>query len=448
MTSTSPFRNIDRATAPHLLKRAAWLIVLTFLIPGSAQVIAGNRKFGRFGLVATFCYWSLFILAAVLFLVKRTWLFFLVTAPGVGLALAAALTLYAVIYAVLAIDTLRLLRLIRLPQRARLVTLVAMLAVGVLGTSTIGYAGNLAGVQSNLMGGLFTQQGFTQASNGRYNILLMGGDAASDRFGLRPDSLSVLSIDAETGATVNIGIPRNLQRVPFVAGSPMAQFWPNGFDCGDTCLINAVYTDATNNHPTAYPKAAQDGSSVGIEATRDAVEGVTGLTIQSYVLVDMAGFKRLIDALGGITINVTQRLPIGGQQDANGNPIGVQGWIEPGLQHMDGKTAMWYARSRHSTSDYDRMARQRQVEDAMLAQMDPATVLAHFKDIAAAGRQLLKTDIPNGMIGTYLDLALKAKKSGIVKLELVPPTIDVVNPNFTGIHAMIQKAIAKASAAK
>jgi LCP family protein required for cell wall assembly len=449
MSSTSPFRNIDRASGEHIAKRAWWLILLTLLIPGSAQLIAGNRRIGRIGLIATFVYWALFIVAAVLFVVNRSWLFFMVTAPFLDGALAAFLILYAVIFAVLALDTLRLLRINRIPGKLRWVALGGILAVGILGTSSIGYAGNLAGVQSNLMGGLFTQQGFTQPVDGRYNILLMGGDAARDRLGLRPDSMSVLSIDAVTGSVVNIGIPRNLQRAPFAKGSPMQALWPDGYNCGDVCLINAIYKDVTDNHADLYPNAAAQGSNPGVEATKEAIEGVTGLTIQSYVLVDMAGFKALINALGGITIDVKERLPIGGQQDSyTGAPINVQGWIEPGVQHMDGKTAIWYARSRHSTSDYDRMKRQREVEDAMLAQMDPANVLSHFKDIAAAGRQLLTTNIPNGMVSTYLDLALKAKKLGIQKLELVPPTVDVVHPNFTAIHAMVQQAIHKAASGK
>lgn len=449
MSSTSPFRNIDRASGEHIAKRAWWLILLTLLIPGSAQLIAGNRRIGRIGLIATFVYWALFIVAAVLFVVNRSWLFFIVTAPFLDGALAAFLILYAVVFAVLALDTLRLLRINRIPGKLRWVALGGILVVGILGTSSIGYAGNLAGVQSNLMGGLFTQQGFTQPVDGRYNILLMGGDAARDRLGLRPDSMSVLSIDAVTGAVVNIGIPRNLQRAPFAKGSPMQAIWPDGYNCGDVCLINAIYKDVTDNHADLYPNAAAQGSNPGVEATKEAIEGVTGLTIQSYVLVDMAGFKALINALGGITIDVKERLPIGGQQDSyTGAPINVQGWIEPGVQHMDGKTAIWYARSRHSTSDYDRMKRQREVEDAMLAQMDPANVLSHFKDIAAAGRQLLTTNIPNGMVSTYLDLALKAKKLGIQKLELVPPAVDVVHPNFTAIHAMVQQAIHKAASGK
>ena len=448
MSSISPFRNIDRASGEHIAKRAWWLILLTLLIPGSAQLMAGNRKLGRLGIIATLVYWALFVVAALLYVVNRSWLFFAVTFPILSGILAGFLILYSVIFAFLALDTLRLMRIGRINGRLKWVTLAGIVAVGILGTSTIGYAGNLAGVQSNMIGGIFTQQGITLPENGRYNILLMGGDAARDRLGLRPDSMSVLSIDAVTGQAVNIGIPRNLQRAPFVAGSPMQKLWPDGYNCGDVCLINAIYKDVTDNHADLYPKAEEQGSNPGIEATKEAVEGVTGLKIQSYVLVDMAGFKALIDALGGITITVKDRLPIGGQEDSFGQPINVKGWIEPGVQHMDGKTAIWFARARHGSSDYARMQRQREVEDAMLAQLDPANVLAHFKDIAAAGRQLLKTNIPNGQVAIYIDLALKAKKLGIQKLELIPPTIDVVHPDYKAIHTMVQKAFTQTSSAK
>lgn len=108
---------------------------------------------------------------------------------------------------------------------------------------------------------------------------------------------------------------------------------------------------------------------------------------------------------------------------------------------MDGKTALWFARARHGSSDYARMSRQRVVEDAMLAQLDPVNVLSRYKEIASAGKVLIHTDIPSGQLSTYLDLAIKAKKLGMTKLELVPPTIDVVNPNFTEIRNMIQEKL-------
>jgi anionic cell wall polymer biosynthesis LytR-Cps2A-Psr (LCP) family protein len=98
-------------------------------------------------------------------------------------------------------------------------------------------------VQANFIGSIFNQGGFTSPVDGRYNIMLLGADAGSDRFGIRPDSISVISIDAATGAAVNIGIPRNLQHVGFSKGSPMNEIYPNGWNCGLECLINAIYKD-------------------------------------------------------------------------------------------------------------------------------------------------------------------------------------------------------------
>jgi LCP family protein required for cell wall assembly len=219
----------------------------------------------------------------------------------------------------------------------------------------------------------------------------------------------------------------------------MLSVYPNGWNCGVDCLINAIYKDVTDNHSDLYPDAAKHGSTPGIEATRDAVEYVTGLQIQSYVLVDMAAFTQLIDSLGGIDINVQQRLPIGGQREDLSD---VKGWIEAGQQHMDGYHALWYARSRHTTTDYDRMRRQHEVEAAVLKQMDPANVLTRFQAIAGAGQKLVKTDIPSGMLATYVDLAIKAKSQGITSVELVPPTVNVIHPNWDEIHAMIKKAFA------
>ncbi len=62
-------------------------------------------------------------------------------------------------------------------------------------------------------------------------MLLLGGDSGPDRSGLRPDSLTVASIDKDTGRTVLVGLPRNLQDVPFPKGSVMRKEFPDGFDC-------------------------------------------------------------------------------------------------------------------------------------------------------------------------------------------------------------------------
>lgn len=425
-------------------RRAWWLLLLTVLVPGSAQLVAGNKKLARVGISATIGFWIFFLLLVVIGLINRSWVIWLVTLPVLIWVLSAALIGYSILFAILTLDTLRLMRLGRLYSRERWITFGAVVLAGIFGTSAISYAGNLAGVQANFIGSIFNQGGFTSPVDGRYNIMLLGADAGADRFGIRPDSISVISIDAATGQTVNIGIPRNMQHVGFSSGSPMNKIYPNGWNCGIDCLINAIYKDAEDTHADAYPDAAKKGSTPGTEATRDAVEYVTGLQIQSYVLVDMASFTQLIDALGGITINVKERLPIGGQRDDLSD---VKGWIEAGKQHMDGYTALWYARSRHSTSDYDRMRRQHEVEQAVLSQIEPATVLTRFQQIASAGQKLVRTDIPSPMLAQYVELAGKARAIGIQELSLVPPKIDVIHPNFSAIHEMVKRSFATTNAA-
>jgi anionic cell wall polymer biosynthesis LytR-Cps2A-Psr (LCP) family protein len=158
------------------------------------------------------------------------------------------------------------------------------------------------------------------------------------------------------------------------------------------------------------------------------------------VLIDMQGFSQLIDALGGITIDSKGRYPINGDVDEDGNPVGNAGWIEPGVQKMDGYTALWYARSRYGTSDYDRMQRQREVQEAILQQFDPANVLTKFQAVAEAGAQVVKTDIPQAMLGYFVDLASKARSQDVATLELVPPLIDPGNADFDYIRQVVSEA--------
>ena len=95
----------------------------------------------------------------------------------------------------------------------------------------------------------------------------------------------------------------------------------------------------------------------GLLATTEAVEALTGLDIQYYVLVDLKGFRSLVDAVGGLDIAVQRRTPIGSQHE-------IKGWIKAGNQHLDGYHALWYARSRANSTNYERMARQRCVVTA------------------------------------------------------------------------------------
>ena len=422
-------------------KRAWWLLALSAIFPGTAQLVGGNRKLGSFAFRFTLANVALLLLAGLLFLVNKSWLVGLVTVPFITTVLGWYLWFFGALFAFLIFDALRLAQLGRVDGRPRLVLLLSFLLVGVLGTGSIVYAGNISTSSASAIGSIFNQGGGTQPVDGRYNILVLGSDAGRDRFGIRPDSISVFSVSANTGRVAVIGIPRGLEHVPFSADSPLWKVYPNGWDCLNECLINALYKNVTDKHADLYPDAEKQGSTAGVEATKDAVEGVTGLKITSYVMIEMHAVSKLIDALGGVTIDVKQRLPIGGQADDGSD---AKGWIEPGTQNMNGYTALWYARSRHTTSDFDRMRRQKEVEQAVLKQMNPATIFTRFQEIASASTSLVKTDIPKDMLSTYLDLANKVKKHGMKVLDLVPENgYHPGRPDYAKIKADVAKIIAK-----
>jgi LCP family protein required for cell wall assembly len=435
-------RNPNTSSRGEMTKRGWWLVVLNVLMPGSAQAVAGNRGLGKFGLFFTLVLWALAVITFVVWLLSPTVIYTVATNAIALAVIQIFLAFYAVLWVILTLDTLRLTRLVKAGPAAR-VGIAAFSVLLLVGTAGVAARGAfIVGSARSAVSSIFSSnQKYADPVNGRYNILLLGGDAGPDRVGLRPDSISVASVNATTGQTTVIGVPRNMQKAPFVAGSPMYGPYPQGYVCGDNCLISYLYTYG-QAHPSLYPNAVKDGSQPGIEATKDAVEGVLGIKIQYYALIDMQGFSDLVDALGGITIDVTEKLPIGGGIDANGQPIGTSKYILPGVQHMNGFTAQWYARSRHGTSDYDRMERQRQVQGAILAQFQPSVVLSKFEAIAHAGTQVVKTDIPQVMLGRFVDLANKARTQKLAQLELVPPTVYEPNPNFDQIRQLVSQAIA------
>ncbi|WP_371740920.1 LCP family protein [Frigoribacterium sp. CFBP 13729] len=443
-----PVRHPDVSSSSFMTRRAWTLVLLNVLIPGSAQVLAGSRRLGRWGLASTLVSWAVVLVTVALALFWSTPLLEVATNVVALTVVQVFLVYYAVLWVVLTLDTLRLVRIIRTAPTARgfIAGVMALLLVATVGP--VAWGAYLTSVQHGLLNSLFTSQAAAaDPVNGRYNILLLGGDAGADRTGLRPDSISVASIDAETGATTIVGIPRNLYNAPFSEGSPLWGEFPDGYSCGDDCLISYLYTYG-EEHPELYPDAESKGSNPGIEAMRDAVQGVTGLTLQYYVLIDMQGFVDLIDALGGISVNNTEgRLPINGGVDAAGNPINVDGWIEPGEQVLDGYHALWYARARHGSDDYHRMARQREVQQALLSQFQPATVLSKFQSVASAGVQTVDTDIPQAALGAFGQLALKAKEQQISDLEIVPPTYSNVYPDYDVIRADVATATAPAAPA-
>jgi LCP family protein required for cell wall assembly len=421
-------------------KRAIFLFLLAILLPGSPQLLAGNRILGKIGIRATFLGWLGVALLGITFLIKRGWALTLVTTPWLGQIVTVVLYVYGIGFAILALDAFRLAQLGRLFAGARNVLIAFFLATAVGGVWAFAFVGNTVHTADGMVSEIFNQKGFSAPSEGRYNILLIGSDAGKQlnglaRVGIRPDSISVLSFNADTGAMLNIGIPRNLQHAPIPAGSPLRKYYGNSWDD----LINTAYDVVTSSHPEIYADAAAHGTTAGVEVTRDLVEGVTGLKINSYVMVNMAAFADLVNQLGGLTVDVKVPIPIGGQKD---DASDAYSWIKPGIRHLDGYHALWYARSRHGSTDYARMARQREIEQLILKKLTPANALSKFEKLAVVAKELINTDIPDGMVGTYADMALSSKAKKVHNLELVPANgFEPDVPDFAKIHAAVAAAI-------
>ena len=445
---TDPVRYPVSAASPVRTKRAFVLVLLTLLVPGSAQLVAGDRRLGRAALRVTLTAWAVLLLALLLLLVNRTFLINVITNPFASLAVVVVLVALAVGWAFLFVNTLRLIRPVLLAPSARPGVGIALVLAMVLGSGSLSYAAYLLNVGRNAIGSIFSAGPAIDPVDGRYNFLMMGGDAGEDRTGRRPDSLSVLSIDAETGQTAIISVPRNLQNAQFSEDSPMRAVYPDGYNCGDECLINAINTEVTNEHADLYPGVADPGA----QATLEAVSGTLGLTVQAYVLVDMQGFSSLIDAMGGIRIKAGGWVPMSGYFDdftqTHGMPIG---WIPAGEQTLDGNQALWYGRSREYVDDYSRIQRQQCVQQAMLKQLDPATLVAKFEDIANAGTKVVESNVSSSQLGSFVDLAIKAKGQEVKRLTIGPPDFDAsfsTVPDFDQIHGRVDQLLASASGAQ
>ncbi|MFP5311641.1 MAG: LCP family protein, partial [Actinomycetes bacterium] len=168
------------------------------------------------------------------------------------------------------------------------------------------------------------------------------------------------------------------------------------------------------------------------------------------VLVDMDGFAKLIDAMGGIRIKAGGWVPISGEtiDEANGIHGMPLGWIPAGDNTLDGFHALWYGRSREFVDDYARIARQQCVQQAMLKQLDPATLLSKFEDIAGAGTKVVDSNISATQLGSFLDLAIKARGKDVKRLTIGPPDFDAsfsTTPNFGQIHQRVDQLLASAS---
>jgi len=421
----------DDRLARVRFRRAVTLMVMTLVLPGSAQLVAGRKQAGRIALRIWASLVATLVLVVLVGLVWPGFIFWLLSNTFMLGVVRLTLFVLALGWAGLFVDAWRLGQPLELRQKQRL----AMVGInGFLCFSVAGsllFASHVVGVQRDFITAMFGDGLVSDSTNGRYNVLLLGGDSGADRWGLRPDSITVASIDEETGRTVLFGLPRNMQNFPFREGSVMDEQFPEGFDCED-CYLNSLSTFAADNK-----QLFAEHDNPGVEATIEGVEGITGLDINYYAMVNLKGFRELVDAVGGVEMNVRDRIPIGGV----GAPI--TGYIEPGVKRLDGFETLWFARSRSGADDYSRMARQKCVMNAMLDQLSPQVVVTKFSQIAKASQEVVSTDLPASELDRFIALALKAKSQPLATVSFVPPLVNTAEPDVKLIQERVQQAIDK-----
>jgi LCP family protein required for cell wall assembly len=251
-------------------------------------------------------------------------------------------------------------------------------------------------------------------NDGFLNVLLVGADSGVGRWSLRTDTMIVLEVEIATGRSAMYGIPRNLENVPLGAEAANAYSchcfpYPN--------LLNALWRDAVNK-PKAYPYSGSDFAR-GFKALEGAVGAYLGLHVDGVVLVNLMGFVNLVDALGGVTINVPTELK-DSQYSRPQDGVDITLDIKPGVQHMDGFTALAYARSRHQDSDYGRMIRQQAVLRALRDQLNPCELLPRVPSIISALGDLFWTDMPIADAPTLVALASKVTTGNLNNIALTP----------------------------
>lgn len=416
-------------------KRTLLRTTIGTLIPGTG--LLGTRK----TLLGLVIFLISVIVAAVLIATGFIHLQTLITwfANSTSLmVLGVGLGLIAVLWVVLICGTYLISRPRRMTSTQRLVGAIVVFIMSALVATPTTVAAAYSIESSILIGNVFgnsnsksqTRPSVSSGANpwagrDRLNILLLGGDSGEGRddgLGLRTDTLMLASIDIATGDTVIIQLPRNLENVPFPEGTALAEAYPNGrvwdgySGSEDEYMLNAVWNEVPEEHPELFT----DTDYPGADAAKLAVSGITGLSVDYFMMINIDGIQTLVDAMGGVTVNINFPIAKGGHVNGYGDEeCGVDGYLNVGAdQHLDGADAMWYARSRCNDPDYDygRMRRQSCLVNAIINQADPTTMLTRYEAIAAASQNMMSTDIPEDLLDNVASLALKVKDGNVTRV--------------------------------
>jgi len=258
----------------------------------------------------------------------------------------------------------------------------------------------------------------------RVNILLTGVDSAEEQSHAQTDTLLIVSIDPVSRAVALISFPRDITDFPLVDGGTYHD------------KINSFMTDVVN-HPAKYRDKPL------VELARE-LGFLVGAPLHYYAAVDLAGFRTLVDAAGGVSIDNAQAIDDPSYVWLDGR----RGFkLSAGTHGLDGEQALAYVRSRAKPGDdLNRARRQQAVLLALLRQLTTPSMLGRVQQLVGVAGDTLRTNFPSDRISEMLDLADGIDTSSITQVVLGPPYSVHLPESQTGGDYTLHLDLAKVAA--
>ncbi|WP_238158196.1 LCP family protein [Kribbella voronezhensis] len=433
------------------------LAVLGAAVPGTAYLVAGRTRLGVFVTGLTVAFLGT---AAYVGLARRDDVIKWALDPNLLLWIIAGLAVVALLWVTIVVTSYKMLRPLGSGLGARLggSFVIGLVCCTIASGTALGAQNLLA--QRDLVTHVFADGNSKSATRPtiankkdpwaqlpRLNLLLLGADDGAGRQGTRTDTVMVASIDTRTGDTKLISLTRNFMRMPFPKDSPLHKFYPTGFwdpKKGDV-EQDAFYLDAMyRNIPKLHDGILGPSDNQGADILKVSVGEALGLKLHYYLQINLSGFEQMVEALGGITVNINYPVPVGGDDDKH---IPPGRYLKPGPnRHLNGFDALWFARGRYQVpgADLARQARQHCTIKALVERATPQNVLANYQSIAKAGEKLIRTDIPQNLLPQFVGLGQRVKSAKIsnVDLDKQKNFPNGRNPNYAAMREIVATALA------
>ena len=249
----------------------------------------------------------------------------------------------------------------------------------------------------------------------RINVLLVGADSGMGYDHSLTDTLIVVSVDPVAKTVAMLSLPRDTAQVPMYNGGTYSG------------KINSLMTDAQQN-PRQYP----DGP---LETLKKEVGYLIGIKIHYVAFINLAGFQKLVDAVGGVDVNVLKPISDPTYEFPDWQITGKRGfYMTTGMHHFNGRIALAFVRSRMGVGDNDfaRAARQQQILVAIRQKLTSPAMLTQLPDVLSALAGSIRTDMPPDQVPDLVALSKTIPDSGIVRYVLGPPYSVHPPDNLTG----------------